>query len=354
MLSNIENTKKVLFQVGGNFSLLNVVSYNFKNKDDIKLNPIYENSYASSKYSNISELTNINIRTNDYLVFSYRDKDDEGKFISEEIYISYPNLVYLRGFLNEALNDILNNTEKYFTKNNTTEEGNEVLFESPAFAQGKKLAIVPYKVERKSTTHQDSIFVDGVVIFIGDNDKFVEMDLNTFSTLVDIVNDELRLLIQSDFSFIMTQLYENNKLLNKILDILEGGNGYSSNNGNKFIHRNSSSTRRPHINPNIFRNSNSSNNDNRNQTKTNNDNNIDDIIDEEDTENVSNDSKKFARPMKNKKVKVNKNVENENKTLDELDDLMNDDSDPVISLDKISEMVDDNIDLSDLGLEDDD
>lgn len=348
MLSKFENCKREIFTIGNNFKLYNVVSYNYKNKDDNKLDPIYENNYSSSKYSNINELTNLFIRSSNYLVFNYRDNVD-GQFVTEDVYVSYPNIEILRDFLTNALEDILKNVKNYYSKTNITEQAEEVIFESEPFAQGKKLAIVPYKIERTSQNSELSSYVNGVVLFVNEESNFVEMDINTFTTLVEIINNDFSLLHDSAMTFIMNQLYELSKM---VQNMNNSGNHYSGGSSNRFSRPSSRNTPRA----NIFKNNSSSSpRGNKNQSTSKieriNEDEIDNLIDNSEDETPTKKNS-FSRKTTVKKPK--KSVENEDVNLKDLDNMMNDEeeSDPVISLDDAIKMASEDVDLAELGLDD--
>ena len=354
MLSKINDVKRELFSIGNNFKLLNVVTFNFKGKNDVKLDPIYEQQYSSQKYSNIGTLSTINIRSSDYYVLSFKDRVNN-EFISEEIFISYPHLESFKDFMNQAAREIIKKEDKLYTTRGLTEEGANFIFESDMFSSNKKIAIAPAKVDR--STNDREILVNGVTIFLNNEIYCVWADLNTFITLVNIINNELSLERDSAMTMIMAQNYE-------ILNALNGGSSstYSSGNGG-----NSSVTRRPVQQRSIF--SNSSNRPTvggRRNTTTNVTQNDTDVPDLEDI--INNDKLPFSRPSSSNKT--------QNMSVNELDDLMNDDdgeevvtprktikkpktetkenNDPVISLEDAMRMADEDLDISDLDLDSDD
>jgi len=90
--NNYEKIERSLLRISKNLEVKNVVLLGKKNSRDEKIEPHYERSYDSSKYSNYSKLSQISIDTQDYLVFKYSDRKNKNY---EEIYLSYPHIPHL-------------------------------------------------------------------------------------------------------------------------------------------------------------------------------------------------------------------------------------------------------------------
>jgi len=351
MLSKVEKTRREIFSVG-NLKIYNEVNYSNKGKDDQKLDFMYESSYDSEKYSNAPELSNIFIRTSNYLVFSYRDIVD-GKFNgTEEVYISFPTIEILRNFLSETLNDLIENEKVYYTKSGITEEGNEKIYESEPFAQGKTLAVVPFKIERESLKSELPLMYNGIALFIDDENYFVEMDLGTFATLVEIINSDFSLMRDSAITNLMAMVYELHKMVASLMNGGFGSSGSSSRLGGKT----SNMSRRPSMNKPKFKKPSSFN---KNKQPT-----IDEMVEDdedeiedsiEDAEEEKKTSMKGRKPA-GKKVVHKKATSKKQMTLKDLDADMNsddDEDDPIVSLKDVMDMAQDESELDDLELDED-
>lgn len=201
MLGNIENVKREIFSLGNSVKVYNIVNFGFKSKDENKLEPLYEQSYNSTKYSDKDVLSNLIIRSNNYLVFSYKSSES-GEFVNEDIYISYPNINIFKDYLNTVVSDLYKNEKSYYTKKSVTETGDEKIFESSEFAQGKTFAIFPAKIERNET------LVNGVIMCLNSEECYVEIDIDTLATLAEVINN-FDLLNQSGITMLMALIYSN-------------------------------------------------------------------------------------------------------------------------------------------------
>jgi|GEM_PF-2682434 len=184
LLANHERIDRTITTAGNTFSVRNVVLLGRKGRDNVKLSPFYNREYNSQKYSTHSKLEQLQINTSDYIVFAY-NAFIENKNINEEVFISYPHIQDLRDFLAEALNQL--NIQNLYTNNGVAPEYADLVVRSQPFAGGKTLAIIPHKIQREH--NNNSSFVDGCILFVNDDDKWVEIDLLNLYTMYTILEN---------------------------------------------------------------------------------------------------------------------------------------------------------------------
>lgn len=239
ILENIEKVERIMLTVGPHFQLKNVILTGVKGRDNVKLNPIYKRTYRSQKYSNMSELDSVTIKTNDYIALSYTNFQNQ-KPINEEVFVSYPHITDLRNFLLECINSF--NTEDMYGTRDVNVKYKELCISSAQFAGGKTVAAIPYKIKR-----DENIFINGCLLFLNSDEIFVEVDLGNLITMYEMLS-----------SF---DLYSNSNTLllqAMIFDMSNNSNGMSNNT---MTMNNSSQPIKPTNNRSIFnRTDNSTNN----------------------------------------------------------------------------------------------
>lgn len=246
LLRNHEKLEKVLFS-SGNLSVKNVVILGSKGRDNGKLDFINNRTYNSQKYSTHSQLETMTIRTNDYLTFSYQAYIDN-KFVSEEVFISYPHMESVKQYLLNTINQ-LTSIDGLYGERDVNSAYKELIFTSPYLAGGKLISIVPHKIQK------DQNFINGVIMFINKEEFWLELDLNNLITIYEILNS-FNLLMASDALLTKGMLFD---LERKGLGVSSGTQNNTSMNrpaptGNRTIFSNNNNNgngfRRPVINTN--------------------------------------------------------------------------------------------------------
>lgn len=177
-LSNVERIEKTVFQVGSNFTVKNMVSTGTKGKNDVKLHPVYSRTYNSTKYSDKSSLESLTVRTSDFLVFAYKNFQQK---INEEIYMSYPHLPGFLAVLEQAVAMV--NTPDVYTNNGVNPKYADTVLKSQPLGGGKTIAIIPHVIQN------DQSMIRGVMMFLNNDDIYVEIDVNNLNTLWYILKD---------------------------------------------------------------------------------------------------------------------------------------------------------------------
>lgn len=166
-LKNYEKAERLFFQLG-KFTLKNVVlmnnaSGNNNNNEKNKLDVIYKKDYPSTKYNNMDQLSQLKIRTSDFLVFAYNDFSVK-PFINEEIYTSYNHLNDVMSFFLDINEKIIQQEQFIYNDEGTTltELGNTLTVTSQEFVQGKMMSAIPViNVDASNNIlHQIAIFFD--------------------------------------------------------------------------------------------------------------------------------------------------------------------------------------------------
>lgn len=291
MLNSTEKIERTLYTIGNNFQLKNTLLINASNSEKRKLAPVYSKSYESAKYSNVSSLNTIGIRYSSFIVFSFMTNDD-GKFRSEEIYLSFPHLTYIKNFLLDCAETITQND--VFQNGKLNPNYSDLTMVSEELSSQKKIAIYPSIIER------DEVTLNGVGIVINDDNNTIETDIATFLTLVEIINDitPSTLISMSADTFTMGMLYDSLNGSSK------GSSTNSSNNTtanrNIFGNRTGSSLKnRPSSRPTLSRNTNETNDESNDEedrpslakrtirSRTVNKTDLDNIIDDDNDETSS-------------------------------------------------------------------
>ncbi|PTU25896.1 hypothetical protein DA469_21340 [Bacillus subtilis] len=196
-LDTVERIEKTLFSVGNLFSVKNVILNGNKGKNDNKLNSIYTRSYDSQKYSDRSTLDQIQIRTSDFLVFSYHDFQNK---INEDIFISYPHMMNFMTILTSAYNMV--NTDEVYQGNNINPKYANVSLTTNPLGGGKQLAFIPTIIQR------DQVYTNGVILFLGSEDYAIELDASQLGALYYILNN-FNLLSESSTLFLTGLMFDS-------------------------------------------------------------------------------------------------------------------------------------------------
>lgn len=178
MLAKVERIDRELFKAGM-FTLKSTILTGRKGQNNIKLDAVYNRSYASQKYSNQSELTVTNISTSDFVVFAYNNFEAK---VVEEIFVSHPNMLDIKWFCNELLAMVTSN-EVYNKDNSVNMKFQNHQVTSPALGGSKVLVAIPTCIQK------DQNLFRGVYLFFNSEDKYVELDAKAVFTLNEVVKN---------------------------------------------------------------------------------------------------------------------------------------------------------------------
>jgi len=220
MFDKLEKIERVLY-TSGNLNMKTVIITGSKGAEDRRLSGCYQRTYESKKYSNVSELSSVQIKTGDYFVISWSGRQDDGKYINEEVYLSYPHITLLKDWIREAAKAIMNG--EIFEDGEIIKDD---IFVSPIFISNKKLAIQPAILEREEGNTEGVVFIVSFQDAKYGEDLYVTMDLNGFMTIYEIIED---------MNFIM--LIQMTLMMGMLCD---RGNGGSSSASARFNATNNS------------------------------------------------------------------------------------------------------------------
>jgi len=203
LFSNLEKIEKTLYIPCRGLTLKNTVIIGNANKNKEKISPIWNKSFKTQKYSNKSEVTALNIRTSDFLVFTY--SNDEKDF--DEIYISYPHIEKIIKAFNEMKNILQTKDDLFIEENDelfVNADYENLAIKINDLTNGKSIVIVP------------SVIVDGtqewpgVIIYLGKEDNFIEMNFEVYFSLVYFLNN-FNLQLSSQLLLNFAGIYFSNK-----------------------------------------------------------------------------------------------------------------------------------------------
>jgi hypothetical protein len=206
LLGDAEKIEKSLFSPVKNFTIkVAVLLGNKSPREGFKMDCIYTKNYKSAKYSNFDTLSTTNVRTSDFLVFTYAY---ENKF--EEIYISYPHL--------KRVIDGFENIHKLLFKDDSdvflTEDDNIFLnakyknhYEKiEDLTNGKSLVLYP------DVVRENDYEISGVGMYFIEPNNVVEMGFETFDAVFHFLkNFNLEM---------MSQILVNSQMIKSIYDKL--------------------------------------------------------------------------------------------------------------------------------------
>lgn len=237
MLNDVERIERVIFPIGNNFRLKSVVTSSASTSDKRKLSSAYEKSYESQKYSNYQNLRTIHFQYSSYLVFSYFASDNNtGKFKSEEVFLSFPHLTVFKDFINNIA-DRLTQGDVY-NGHRVNPAYNDMVFYSEELASQKQLAFAPVTTTITDSNNNTKKSA-GVAMMINTESNVVEMELNTFLTLVEVITS-INLEQISSNTYLMGMIFDSqngNKSSNNTTssNTFSRGSGFkASNNGNNI------------------------------------------------------------------------------------------------------------------------
>lgn len=175
-LQRVEKIERELFRQG-NFVLKNTILTGKKSANGMKLDPMYKRTYDSKKYNNYDKLDQITITSSDYMVMAYNNFERK---VSEEIFVSYPNMIDLKSFTANMLNMVMSN-KVFDSRNQVAMEYKEYQLTSQPLAGGKVLVAIPTPIEK------DQNLTRGVYLFFNSEDNYIELDVKGVFTLNEIV-----------------------------------------------------------------------------------------------------------------------------------------------------------------------
>ena len=209
---NYEKIERLLLQPARFLKFKNVVMLGKKSANKEKIQPIYEKSYNSGKYSNYNSLKTIHLDTSDFFTIAYnRDK------VFEEIYLSYPHLSKLiKGFreatdiLNGDVEDGNGNTINIFT------EINGELYLNEKYADlnvkvggliGGKSIVLTFDVLKNDLDGRE---MKGALLYIGTDTNIVELNEDALNGILYFL-ENFNLLLCSQHSFSTAYEYIESK-----------------------------------------------------------------------------------------------------------------------------------------------
>lgn len=200
MLSKVEKVEREIFKQGY-FTVKNTILTGKKGKDNIKLDAVYNKTYASQKYSNKSELTSTTISTSEFIVFAYNHYEAKA---NEEIYASYPNLLDVKHFCQQIL-AMVTSKEVFNSNNSVNMNYQDYSIASQPLGGGKVLVAIPASLQK------DQNLVKGIYLFFNGEDKYIEMDAKAVFTLNEVVKS-IDLMLLSNTTLMLGMLANLNSI----------------------------------------------------------------------------------------------------------------------------------------------
>lgn len=129
-MNNIEKIYGRVMNLG-NMSLDTIVVNGIKStKNDMRLDSMYYNEFDSSKYSNKSTLDQLTIKNNFYLGLCYKGNDEDGNFVTDEVWMSPMNIETFKDFLKEVYEQISSKAEKIYVRNRIAPEFEDFIIQT--------------------------------------------------------------------------------------------------------------------------------------------------------------------------------------------------------------------------------
>jgi hypothetical protein len=229
MFENCEKIEKTIINIDRYLSLNLAVTFGRKGSNDKRLDAVYTNSYNSNKYADKSKLTNYWLNSREYLVLSYKDRN-EGNY--EDIYMSYPHLVEFESKINNLYSLILD--EEVYAQSNGD------LYINPQYKSysvkienmigGKSILIKPAIVNNYYTGDDEP----GIAIYVGKKENYTGFNFKKLQSIIRFL-DEFNLSVMGQM------------LANFALMASNGGGSGSINNSivaNNIPRRSSSSKKK--------------------------------------------------------------------------------------------------------------
>lgn len=245
-LQRVEKIERELFRQG-NFVLKNTILTGKKSANGMKLDPMYKRTYDSKKYNNYDKLDQITITSSDYMVMAYNNFERK---VSEEIFVSYPNMIDLKSFTANMLNMVMSN-KVFDSKNQVSMEYKDYQLTSQPLAGGKVLVAIPTPIEK------DQNLTRGVYLFFNSEDNYIELDVKGVFTLNEIVKS-IDLLTLSNSTMMLGMLSNMNGSVDDMDDFDSpspapksplGNRSLFGNNRNNFSPRKEATGNSPTVTP---------------------------------------------------------------------------------------------------------
>lgn len=184
MFKNYDSVERSFFQLK-KFNLKVVVNFTNQKQDGqdkIKLDPIYKNEFNSAKYSNFPKLSNVKVKTGDYLVFAYDDWK-ANPAVHKSVYTSYSHLYDVKDFLTRILTEIRDNEAQIYNAQTgmVSDFGNSIQVDSAPFIGGSMMSAIP-------TSISDGVNVTNMVaIFFDDQNAYELFTFANIQALLDVI-----------------------------------------------------------------------------------------------------------------------------------------------------------------------
>lgn len=143
---------------------------------------LFQYEYATDKYSDVTEVSNITLDTSDFIVFERTSGNREVD--SEQVYVSYPHLFKVRSGLKKAMRWFYD--DEY--ENIYIHSDNDIVFNSDfAKERVEMYGLVKNKtiVLRPTVVEIEDQLYEGVTMHLNSMDVYVEMTLDQLESIYD-------------------------------------------------------------------------------------------------------------------------------------------------------------------------
>jgi hypothetical protein len=178
----IERITRTVFNPCKGLVIKHQVSFGSKDASQKRKSELYTYSYKSQAYSDITELTSLNLNTSDFVFLERLNKDREVE--NEKIYISYPHLFKIKRALKDAIKWFYD--DKY--ENLFLIKNNELIYNSDfsderieiyGLIGNKGIILEPDVVEIETQQYE------GITMYINSEADYVHMTIDQVEALYD-------------------------------------------------------------------------------------------------------------------------------------------------------------------------
>lgn len=207
----METIDSTIYRINSNLTIKNVIKFGKSSyENNLRKDALYSKNIRTQKYVDVSVSENVYLETSDFLVFQYTCKDENNKFNSEEVYISYPHIYRLKNKFKTVYEkfkkDISNSKKKDFDNSKLiflkTDDNHLCL--TPRYEEYKvdinelineRCIVLLFDIMEKETTNgiKDE---RAVRLIINKPEYYVLLNFNQFESLVMFL-DEFNLLNSS-------------------------------------------------------------------------------------------------------------------------------------------------------------
>jgi len=210
-LTNVEKVENTIYSVNHIFSMKHVINLGIKTKEGIRLDPIYDREYPSTKYTNRPNLEAIQMQSSHFITLSYANF--KAKKL-EDIYISYPHLPEFISTMEQVLTMV--NTQDMYTASGVNPKYAEAQVRQDGLGGGKSIIFVPHLITYEGGS------MPGVLLFLNSDEYVVEIPSLHLFTMYSILTT-FNLYTNSLILLNTALLYDNTK----------GGASFSTGGGSQ-------------------------------------------------------------------------------------------------------------------------